>query len=1202
MGFAVSDLGRRWSRARVPYLIDEAQFPPGQTAHGGIVNAFTYYRYRAGIQLVPRSDEDDFVLIQRVSDRSNSQVGRRGGRQILQCSVNDVGLASGAKTAYAEKSDDGPALACDGTNFFMAWRGTDDRLNVALLQRAGGPILGKKVTLRQKTSSRPTLLAFGGALWIAYRELGTDTLRLLRSDPVQMPVPADVPRRYLQALRVSTRAPWQKTEDAPALCAHNGAEIFVAWRGAGNTQLNLARLDGQYLRAFPPLADSSNSGPAIASFDGRLYLAWHGTADNLLNVMSSNDDGATFADKFTTPLVTDASPALVGLNSELYVAWKSGEAITLGKVQTTTGALVPVNFVWQQGASTKDTTRAAPSLAATGATGCLAWKGAGNQYLNCEPTRINNETALIHEMAHVLGMYHEQQRPDRDRFVLAIDTDDDEWDNNYVIIEEGTMLGPYDYGSLMHYPANAGHLQPLPGGTDFGPGPLLSKGDIDALCYLYPITNVWVLPETTDAQPALSINDGALMLAWRGSGNENLNSGFVVVQAETFAGLNVAGQTLPEYRRLSTGGIENKETYGDTSDLAPTLGGSIVVWKGSGNEDLNFGYISGGNALANKALLGEQSDRAPAAVPFGPHTAIAWKGHGNDSINLMIVDANGRRVSPKIRLAENTDTTPSLAVHQGILMLAWKGSGNNALNVAAINVAADYTIDGLASKAILPVGCDAATGPSIASFRGKLVIAWKGESNDYIHFMISFDNGATFINLHASAERTSHAPTLAPVRMAQDEALVVAWKGVDSVSISLGMVNLAFSRSGTAHTALAVDKSGAMNVAWLDQGADEGWQGPQTFGSANLSPGGQVSVFNQGPGVFTALTVDASGTLNVAWLQTGRPGWNGPIPAGGPTLVPGAPVSVIRQSDSIFAALTVGAGGQMNVAWLDINEPDPSKRGWQGPAAFGGPVLLPGAPVAVFRQGLNTIAALTVDRNGRMNVAWLDTAQTRWQGPLAFGGNHLVPGASVRVLEQAPGIFAALTVASDGALNVAWLDTARPGWNPPQPLGDRHLTPGGSVALFRQDATTIAALTVDRQGAMNVAWLDTPHPPWHPPAAFGTARLSPGGHVTAFQQTATVVAALTIDGQGYMNVVWLDVTQPGWHGPDAFGEARFDPGAPITLFRQSQSVFTALAVDRGGTLCIAWLDLTHPGWQGPVPLGDTRFASNIEVATFLQNA
>lgn len=59
--------------------------------------------------------------------------------------------------------------------------------------------------------------------------------------------------------------------------------------------------------------------------------------------------------------------------------------------------------------------------------------------------------------------------------------------------------------------------------------------------------------------------------------------------------------------------------------------------------------------------------------------------------------------------------------------------------------------------------------------------------------MISLDRGANFINLHASAEKTSHAPALAYVEssdMIENNCLAIAWKGVDNDTISLGVVNL----------------------------------------------------------------------------------------------------------------------------------------------------------------------------------------------------------------------------------------------------------------------------------------------------------------------------------------------------------------------------------------------------------------------------
>jgi hypothetical protein len=506
----------------------------------------------------------------------------------------------------------------------------------------------------------------------------------------------------------------------------------------------------------------------------------------------------TFIDPVGNAVMMDAAPSMAAVNGELFVAWKAGSTMSMGKVQTLVGERVPVNTVWQQGPFDEDQTDDTPALASAGATGGIAWKGAGNNNLNSEPSTIFDETPLLHEMGHMLGLHHEQQRPDRDLFVQVINAGDKEWETNYKIIEDDvSMLGPYDCVSLMHYAFRTGRMQARAGGCpSVGGANIPSPGDLNAFRYMYPITQVWVLDETSAEQPALSFEGGTLTLAWRGSDNESLNAAHVVLQFEDFADMTLGSEPVHGGPRLSTGGIEDKATFTDTSDLGPGLGGISLVWKGSGNEDLNFARVAPGGLLG-KLGLGrpgdpELSDHSPAAVPFGPGTAIAWKGHGNDSLNLLIVDANGKAVSGKFRfVAENTETAPALTVHQGFLMIAWKGSGNNAINVASVNVAADFSIQGLGPKTTLPVGCDEDTGPAIASVKGKLVVAWKGESNDYIHFMVSFDQGASFVNLHASAERTSHAPALAQVQMNHQEGLVVAWKGAGNESISLGMVNLA---------------------------------------------------------------------------------------------------------------------------------------------------------------------------------------------------------------------------------------------------------------------------------------------------------------------------------------------------------------------------------------------------------------------------
>jgi hypothetical protein len=149
-----------------------------------------------------------------------------------------------------------------------------------------------------------------------------------------------------------------------------------------------------------------------------------------------------------------------------------------------------------------------------------------------------------------------------------------------------------------------------------------------------------------------------------------------------------------------------------------------------------------------------------------------------------------------------------------------------------------------------------------------------------------------------------------------------------------------------------------------------GWQGPTAFGDGHLSPGGFITpLFRQNDAVFAALTVDKIGFMNVVFADRNKQGWQGPTSFGPGPLQPGAFVTpLFKQNDAVSAALTVDRNGFMNVVWADRN-----KQGWQGPVAFGGSHLAPGAFITpLFNQSGSIFAALTVDRNGFMNVVWTD--------------------------------------------------------------------------------------------------------------------------------------------------------------------------------------------------------------------------------------
>ncbi|MGE4043592.1 MAG: sialidase family protein [Acetobacteraceae bacterium] len=250
-----------------------------------------------------------------------------------------------------------------------------------------------------------------------------------------------------------------------------------------------------------------------------------------------------------------------------------------------------------------------------------------------------------------------------------------------------------------------------------------------------------------------------------------------------------------------------KKVFDDTTTGAPGLaahnGRLHMTWKGSGNEDLNVAKVhtieafglDGIESLEEKTTVTDTSELAPALASHGGRLFLAWKGSGNDNLNLMFSEDNGATFKGKRTLSDTSHHAPALVSHNGRLFLAWTGRGDGNLNVAKVtlfgNTAGGFGIEGIEGKVVL--GDTSEQGPAIVSHNGRLFLAWKGSGNDNLNLMFSEDNGATFTGkLTLPGDTSHHAPALA----SHNGRLFLAYTGRGDGKLNVGKVTLIGNTAG----------------------------------------------------------------------------------------------------------------------------------------------------------------------------------------------------------------------------------------------------------------------------------------------------------------------------------------------------------------------------------------------------------------------
>jgi hypothetical protein len=162
-------------------------------------------------------------------------------------------------------------------------------------------------------SSAPAIAAFKDRIYIAY-------YNVVQQGPLRLQSASDNGKAFDNRIDLPA-----KSLTTPALAVFDG-RLYLAWTGNNKAHdVNVASSsNGVNFGNMFTLPESSIDGPALTTFDGRLDIAWTGT-NHQLNVESSSN-GVNFGNKVTLPESSYAAPALTDFQersggTDLEIAW-----------------------------------------------------------------------------------------------------------------------------------------------------------------------------------------------------------------------------------------------------------------------------------------------------------------------------------------------------------------------------------------------------------------------------------------------------------------------------------------------------------------------------------------------------------------------------------------------------------------------------------------------------------------------------------------------------------------------------------------------------------------------------------------------------------------------------------------------------------------------------------------------------------------
>ena len=252
--------------------------------------------------------------------------------------------------------------------------------------------------------------------------------------------------------------------------------------------------------------------------------------------------------------------------------------------------------------------------------------------------------ATLHELGHVVGLHHEQSRPDRDEYVRfdcrLVDCESADWEVKY----EAKAYGDYDYHSIMHYGAFWGDRQVIFPKKSVDPRTVgnsanLSPTDKKAINYLYP---------KREANPSPTAPKGFTSTIAAAHSGKCLDipygitrRGVKLIQYSCHGGVNQQFELRPIARESDRYQIVNKKS-GKCLDImraSRSDGAGLIQWDCTGNANQQFKLRGSGKSVQ---LVAVHSDKCLTVANRSKSDRAELQQQRCDGNNSQSFKVNGR--------------------------------------------------------------------------------------------------------------------------------------------------------------------------------------------------------------------------------------------------------------------------------------------------------------------------------------------------------------------------------------------------------------------------------------------------------------------------------------------------------------------------------------------------------------------------------